>query len=232
MSTTVVIPATMSSNGVSHTYSDDSDPNTGLDAGGHVDRLVPMILDTVYVANYALTQAGLATTNGATQVALAATQAGLATTNGATQVALAAAQVGLATNIATTVAQSPSTSATSSTSLLISIGTKSFTLAETGKAYSVGQTVNISDVSGTNVMSGIIVSFVSATGAITVGVSSIAGSGTFASWIISVGAMGNKGSLILSIVSRATSLVQITLSAGGIIPVITRSGSTINVMVA
>ena len=214
MSTTVVIPATMSSNGVSHTYSDDSDPNTGLDAGGHVDRLVPMILDTVYVANYALTQAGLATTNGATQVALAA------------------AQVGLATNIATTVAQSPSTSATSSTSLLISIGTKSFTLAETGKAYSVGQTVNISDVSGTNVMSGIIVSFVSATGAITVGVSSIAGSGTFASWIISVGAMGNKGSLILSIVSRATSLVQITLSAGGIIPVITRSGSTINVMVA
>ena len=45
----------------------------------------------------ATTQAGLATTNGAAQVALATTQAGLATTNGAAQVALATTQAGLAT---------------------------------------------------------------------------------------------------------------------------------------
>ena len=172
MSTTVVIPATMSSNGLSHTYSDDSDPNTGLDAGGHVDRLVPMILDTVYVANYALTQAGLATTNGAAQVALAT------------------AQVGLATNIATTVAQSPSTSATSTTSLTISIASKSLTLAEFGKSYSVGQTINISTQNGENVMSGIITAFVTANGVMTVNILKVIGSGTFASWIISLGAMG------------------------------------------
>ena len=48
-------------------------------------------------ATTATTQAGLATTNGAAQVALAATQAGLATTNGAAQVALATTQAGLAT---------------------------------------------------------------------------------------------------------------------------------------
>jgi hypothetical protein len=43
------------------------------------------------------TAAALATSNGATQVALATTQAGLAATNGAAQVTLAAAQTALAT---------------------------------------------------------------------------------------------------------------------------------------
>ena len=62
----------------------------------------------------ATTQAALATTNGAAQVALATTQAGLATTNGQAQVALATTQVGLATTqagIATTKATESSSSA-------------------------------------------------------------------------------------------------------------------------
>ena len=58
---------------------------------------VEAVAANVYAnAQVAETQAALATTNGATQVALAADQVALATTNGATQVALAADQVALA----------------------------------------------------------------------------------------------------------------------------------------
>lgn len=67
-------------------------------------------------AGIAITQAGLATSNGATQVGLAAaqvalatTQAGLATTNGAAQVALATTQVGYATTQASNAAISATT---------------------------------------------------------------------------------------------------------------------------
>jgi hypothetical protein len=56
MTITVTVPATMSSDGLVHTYTDDSDPNTGLDGGGHVSRLVPLILDSVSVASYVVTQ--------------------------------------------------------------------------------------------------------------------------------------------------------------------------------
>jgi hypothetical protein len=98
------------------------------------------------------------------------------------------ADIALAT--AGTVAQSPYTQATSSTSLVVGIGSKSFTLNETGKAFSVGQTVNISDATATNTMNGVITDFTPATGAITVNVATIVGSGTISSWIISVGAVG------------------------------------------
>ena len=54
----------------------------------------------------ATTQAELATTNGAAQVALATTQAGLATTNGAAQVALATTQANNAATSATAAAGS------------------------------------------------------------------------------------------------------------------------------
>jgi hypothetical protein len=172
MTTTVVIPATMTSNGVVHTYSDDSNPITGLDGGGHVDRLVPMILDTVYVANYALTQANNA----------------------------------LAT--AATVAQSPYTNATSSTELTIGTGSKSFTLNETGKAYSLGQTVNVSDGTGVNVMTGTISAFDAGTGAITVNVTTIVGAGTATAWVVSIGALGGGLAYSLDTTGAAIDISQ------------------------
>ena len=55
------------------------------------------VTDCQTALSSATTQANLATSNGAAQVALATTQAGLATTNGAAQVALATTQAGLAT---------------------------------------------------------------------------------------------------------------------------------------
>lgn len=76
--------ATVTLNGV--TYTDDSDPTTGLANGGHRTRLIPMFGNAVIDL---AAKAALATTNGATQ-------ASLATTNGATQVSLATTQANLA----------------------------------------------------------------------------------------------------------------------------------------
>jgi len=56
MTVTVVVPTTMSSDGTVHTYTDDSNPDTGLDGGGHVTRLLPLILDNLSIANYAVNQ--------------------------------------------------------------------------------------------------------------------------------------------------------------------------------
>lgn len=57
MTVTVTVPPSMSSDGTTHIYTDDSNPTTGLDGGGHVERLVPLILDAVSIANYAVTNA-------------------------------------------------------------------------------------------------------------------------------------------------------------------------------
>jgi hypothetical protein len=94
----------------------------------------------------------------------------------------------------------PATNATSTTSLTIGTGSKSLTLAEIGKLFYIGQTVSISDTTGLNVMSGTITAFDSGTGAMTVNVTNAIGTGTIASWIISVGA--------LSATSTGTSLVK------------------------
>jgi hypothetical protein len=52
MTITVVVPSSMSYDGTQHTYTDDSDPLTGLDGGGHVDRMIPVVKDLVAVADY------------------------------------------------------------------------------------------------------------------------------------------------------------------------------------
>lgn len=82
-------------------------------------------------------------------------------------------------------------SATSTTSLTIGTGSKSLTLAQTGKLYSVGQTVVIARTAApTNQMTGVITAFTSATGAMTVDVSGTAGSGTYTDWTISLTSAG------------------------------------------
>jgi len=116
-------------------------------------------------ANTATTQAGIATT-----------QAGIATTKAAE-----------AATSASTAINAPGTSATSTTSLTIGIGTKNLTI-QTGKAYVAGQPVIIArtaDPSGTW-MTGNILSYNSDTGALSVQTVMKEGTGTFTDWTISL----------------------------------------------
>lgn len=152
-----------------HTYTDDSDPNTGLDGGGHVARFVPALADVVLACADLVTKINTAYATIDDKVLTGTTYMDA---------------------VAATVTQSASTSATSNTTMTGSVATKSFTLAQTGKAYSLGQTVNIADSTVTVVMSGVISAYNSITGAMTVNVSTLLGTGTFSSWVISVGAAG------------------------------------------
>ena len=63
MTVTVTVPSTMSYDGTEHIYTDDSDPITGLDGGGHVERFTPAIKDVVSVASYVVTQGTVVTDN-------------------------------------------------------------------------------------------------------------------------------------------------------------------------
>lgn len=79
----------------------------------------------------------------------------------------------------------PGTQATSATSLTVSTGSKSLTLEQTGKAFVVGQYVQIVSTANTNnYIVGAITAFTPGTGAMTVNVTHTGGSGTIASWAV------------------------------------------------
>jgi len=106
----------------------------------------------------------------------------------------AAASAGNAARDAATAASAPGTNATSATSMAMGLGSKTFTLAQTGKLFGKGNTVVIAAPTGDNWMSGSITAFNSATGEMTVNVTNISGSGTFAAWTVSLsGAAGLTG---------------------------------------
>lgn len=111
-----------------------------------------------------------------------------ALTDFSSKVAACAASATSASASAATAVNAPGTSATSTTSLAIGLGSQAFTLAQTGKAFSLGQWVVIASTAApdTNWMAGPIASFNSGTGAITVTSKVFGGSGTFTSWTISV----------------------------------------------
>lgn len=88
---------------------------------------------------------------------------------------------------AQTALNAPGSQATSANNLSIGLGSKSFTLAQTGKAFAVGQYVQIVSASNTsNWMVGGITAFTSGTGAMTVNVTAFNGSGTASDWVISL----------------------------------------------
>lgn len=124
----------------------------------------------------------------ATEANASAIAAALSETNAGTSATAAATSASSAAN-------APGTSATSTTSLAIGTGSKSFTLAETGKEFALGQRVTIaSSANPDNQMYGNITAFNSGTGAMTVNVRSVLGSGTLASWIIALsGGQGADG---------------------------------------
>ena len=114
-----------------------------------------------------------------------------AVANAATAAVAAAAN---AARDAATAASAPGTNATSATSMAVALGTKMFTLAQTGKLFGRSNTITISAPTGDNWMSGPITAFNSATGEMTVNVTNISGSGTFAAWTVSLsGAAGLTG---------------------------------------
>ena len=77
------------------------------------------------------------------------------------------------------------TNSTSTTSLLIGLGSQSLTV-QTAKSYVVGMTLKIaSTASQANWMLGDVTAYNTATGAITINVSLVSGLGTIASWTIS-----------------------------------------------
>lgn len=110
----------------------------------------------------------------------AASNAATSETNAATSASNAATSAASALN-------SPGTNATSTTSLAVSTGSKALTLAQLGKSFSVGQRVYLASAANTaNRMVGVITAFTPGTGAMTVNVTLISGSGTFTDWIISL----------------------------------------------
>lgn len=187
MTVTVTVPATMSSDGTVHIYTDDSNPTTGLDGGGHVTRLLPLILDNVYITNYAVTQANAALTSIGTSLT------GLSASVTAAQQAATAASASAiaAANSAATI------TATSTVSYAIGTGSKSFPIS-TGKQFQPGQNVTISDISNpANFMFGQVTSYSGSS--LVVNVTSTGGSGTITNWNISLsgvqGATGAQGTV-------------------------------------
>jgi len=206
MTVTVVVPTTMSSDGTVHTYTDDSNADTGLDGGGHVTRLLPLILDTVSIANYTYNQITSVSSNVtlASQWASQLTTTVDATSYSAKQYALNAAVS------ATQAAQQANTlTATSTTSALISTDSKTFT-TQSGEQFVSGQFVTIaSSANPANYMYGQVTSY--STTQLIVNITAIGGSGTFADWNISlsgikgdIGATGAVSISMLTYANRAT----------------------------
>lgn len=75
---------------------------------------------------------------------------------------------------------------TSTTSVAIGTGSKSFT-TQTGKNFQIGQSVRVAyTTTPTNYMDGQITAYNTSTGALTVNVASVGGAGTYAAWTISL----------------------------------------------
>jgi hypothetical protein len=151
----------------------------------------------------AATNAATSVTAAIAQVALATTQVGLATTQkdlATAQVALAVAQVALATAQANAAAASAASAAalagafvgTSTTSLAIGTGSKTFT-TQTGEQYTAGIFMTaVSAANGANFMFGQVTSYSGTT--LVLNVSQTGGSGTFADWNLSMtGVQGIQG---------------------------------------
>jgi hypothetical protein len=143
-------------------YTDDSNASTGLGNGGFRTRLLPLLSNVIAACNWIVAQV-----------------------TSATQSANAAAAS------AATALNAPGTSATSTTSLTIASGNQTLTV-QTGKLFVVGMFITLaSTASPANVMYGTVTSYNSASGALSVSVSYVGGSGTFVAWTVAVsGATG------------------------------------------
>lgn len=96
-----------------------------------------------------------------------------------------------AADSAASAANAPGTSATTTTAITVGTGSKTFTLAQTGKLFSIGQTVvAASAANANNSITGPITAFNSATGVMTINATGTSGSGTFSDGVVSLSASG------------------------------------------
>ena len=168
------------------------------------DAVMTALPGTVTGMNAASAYANNAMDYNAEQVTLAAQQVALA----GSQAGDAAGSASLAAASALTALNAPGTSGTSATSLTIGAGAQSFT-TQTGKAWVVGQPVIIARTSapGTTRMSGTITAYTSGTGAMTVLVDTILGTGTYTDWTISLGTARAPDSLPIQVITANTTAV-------------------------
>ena len=196
-------------------------------------------------AGIATTQAGLATTNGAAQVTLATAQAGTATTqagNASASAGTATTQAGIATTQAAAAAVSAAAAAasaaalfgTSTTSLLIAIGTKVFT-TQASEAYTAGNWVTATSAANlANWMFGQVISYTGTT--LTVDVQVINGSGTYTDWNLSIsaargatGATGAAGSFGGVATATADYLTGANIASASTVDLDTATGNRVHI---
>lgn len=144
------------------------------------------------------TAAAASAATATTQATTATTQAGIATT----QAGIATTQAGNASTSATAAAASAASAAaiagafvgTSTSSLTIGTGNKTFA-TQGGEQYTPGITMTaVSQANTANWMAGQVVSYNSGTGALVINVTATGGSGTFADWNLSLaGVQGPQG---------------------------------------
>lgn len=159
MTNTVNFPPAIGGDG--STVTDDSNPTTGLANGGFRTRLLPMFTNIINVVNWMIAQGNALVGQAGASAAAAATSAA-------------------------TALNAPGTSATSTTSLTVGVGAQNLTI-QAGKQIVVGMFVVIaSTASPANWMHGNVTAYNSVTGALTVQVDSVGGSGTIANWTISL----------------------------------------------
>lgn len=186
------------------TVSDGSDEATTLRNGGHRTRFVPALVGTVEAAAEAKGWASLLGTVvydseysakeyavGTTCPSGSAKSWAVGTGEVAGGLYSAKYYMEQAQTFSNSAINAPGTSATSTTSVTIGTGSKTFTI-QTGKAFSVGQFVIVSDqTTPANYMVGQVTAHNSSTGSLVISVSSTGGSGTLANWIVSLTALAN-----------------------------------------
>lgn len=183
MANGVTFPTALGGDG--STITDDDHPLTGLADGGATIRLIPMFAQMIAVCNWVINSISTSLSGIASSIdaAAAAASAALSSANAAAASAAQAAQ------------QANTLTATSTTSLTIGTGSKTFT-TQSGKQFIAEQFVTIAQ-NGTpsNFMYGQVTSY--STTQLIVNVTTASGSGTIADWLISLsgiqGATGATG---------------------------------------
>ena len=199
-------------------------------------------------ATNAATSASTATTqatNAAASAATATTQASNASTsasNASTSASSASASASTATTQATNASNSATAAAnyltvgTSTTSVLIGTGAKSFT-ADTGKAWGAGLILSISSAANTaNFMHGTVTSYNSGTGALVMNILDVGGSGTLNDWGIAIsgtqgptGATGPTGTFGGTASSTADFLTGTAIASASTINLNTATGNRVHI---
>lgn len=192
-------------------------------------------------ASTSASNASTSATNAASSASSASTSASNASTsasNASTSATNAATSESNAATSATTAANYL-TVGTSTTSVLIGTGAKSFT-ATVGKPWGAGQLLSLSSAANTaNYMHGTVTSYNSGTGALVMNILDVGGSGTFGDWGIAIsgtqgpigatGPTGPTGTFGGTAASTADFLTGATIASASTINLNTATGNRVHI---